>query len=276
MRIELTKIVAITGASSGMGKAAAELFAERGWQVFAGARRWEEIPKRAGITPLFLDVTAHTSNRDFTEKVLTATSGRLDVLINNAGYGEFGPAEEVPMAKVRKQFETNFFGAVELTQLFLPAMRAQKSGRILNISSIGGNIFFPLGAYYHATKAAMNIWSDNLDMEIRDFGLRSILIQPGGTASSWGAVVLENAEENLAENSPYRELSGIITGNFELFQKGGTSEQLAELFWRAATDKRPKFRYYNNLQAHFMGSLGRKHPWLWKFLLLRLKSLMKK
>ena len=105
-------------------------------------------------------------------KKILDEAGHIDVLINNAGYGEYGPAEEIPMDKIRNQFETNFFGAVELTQLVLPTMRAQNYGRIVNISSIGGDVYMPLGAYYHATKAALQQWSDVLDLEVAQFGIR--------------------------------------------------------------------------------------------------------
>ncbi len=182
------KIVAITGASNGMGFEAAELFAKRGWKVYAGARRVEKIPQyENNIKALKLDVTSSESNQAFVKKILDE-AGHIDVLINNAGYGEYGPAEEIPMDKIRNQFETNFFGAVELTQLVLPTMRAQNYGRIVNISSIGGDVYMPLGAYYHATKAALQQWSDVLDLEVAQFGIRSVCVQPGGTQSSWDSL----------------------------------------------------------------------------------------
>jgi short-subunit dehydrogenase len=111
----------------------------------------------------------------------------------------------------RKQFETNFFGAAELTQMVLPQMRKQKSGRIINISSIGGDVYMPLGAYYHATKAALQQWSDVLDVEVKPLGIRSIIVQPGGTKSAWGDIAMDNAEKNLKANSPYKKLAdGLI------------------------------------------------------------------
>ena len=198
------KIVAITGASNGMGFEAAELFAKRGWKVYAGARRVEKIPQyENNIKALKLDVTSSESNQAFVKKILDE-AGHIDVLINNAGYGEYGPAEEIPMDKIRNQFETNFFGAVELTQLVLPTMRAQNYGRIVNISSIGGDVYMPLGAYYHATKAALQQWSDVLDLEVAQFGIRSVCVQPGGTQSSWGNIALENSKKNMSSNSAYQ------------------------------------------------------------------------
>lgn len=189
-----TKVVAITGASNGMGYEAVQLFAKQGWQVFAGARRVEKIPKAPQITALKLDVTDTASNHTFVQQILEK-AGRIDVLINNAGYGEFGAAEEVSLHAVRQQFEINFFGAVELTQLVLPTMHQQTSGRIINISSIVGDIYLPLGAYYNASKAALQQWSNVLDLEISPFGLRSIVVQPGDTISDWGTIAIENAQK---------------------------------------------------------------------------------
>ncbi|MGO2989442.1 SDR family NAD(P)-dependent oxidoreductase [Lactococcus cremoris] len=254
------KTVIITGASNGMGYKAAKVFASKGWKVFAGARRVEKIPTDQNIVGLKLDVTDSASNHAFIAEILKQTQ-QIDVLINNAGYGEFSPAEEIPMENVRKQFETNFFGAVELTQLVLPTMRAQKSGRIINISSIGGDLYMPLGSYYHATKAALQQWSDALDVEIKDFGAQSIIIQPGGTASSWGEIAIGNALKNLKKDSFYQPLvekiQGALSGNASV---GATSLDLAELFYKAATDQNPKRRYFNSFGDRAVVHIARAHP----------------
>ncbi|EKF51672.1 SDR family NAD(P)-dependent oxidoreductase [Lactococcus garvieae] len=257
------KIVVITGASNGMGYEAAKTFAQRGWQVYAGARRVEKIPTEGGITSLKLDVTDSESNHAFIQGVLDKT-GRIDVLINNAGYGEYGPAEEIPMENVRKQFETNFFGAVELTQLVLPIMRQQKFGRIVNISSIGGDVYMPLGAFYHATKAAMQQWSDVLDTEVRAFGIRSIVVQPGGTASNWSSIAMENAEKNLQKDSPYQPLVQTVRAALtENFGSSATSADLAQVFYKAATDKKAKSRYYYSFTDRLIVHAARTYPKLY-------------
>ncbi|QPS71326.1 SDR family NAD(P)-dependent oxidoreductase [Lactococcus garvieae] len=257
------KIVVITGASNGMGYEAAKTFAQRGWQVYAGARRVEKIPTEGGITSLKLDVTDSESNHAFIQGVLDKT-GRIDVLINNAGYGEYGPAEEIPMENVRKQFETNFFGAVELTQLVLPIMRQQKFGRIVNISSIGGDVYMPLGAFYHATKAAMQQWSDVLDTEVRAFGIRSIVVQPGGTASNWSSITMENAEKNLQKDSPYQPLVQTVRAALtENFGSSATSADLAQVFYKAATDKKAKSRYYYSFTDRLIVHAARTYPKLY-------------
>lgn len=141
------------------------------------------------------------------------------------------------------------------------AMRAQKSGRIINISSIGGDLYIPLGSYYHATKAALQQWSDALDVEIKDFGAQSIIIQPGGTASSWGEIAIGNALKNLKKDSFYQPLvekiQGALSGNASV---GATSLDLAELFYKSATDQNPKRRYFNSFGDRAVVHIARAHP----------------
>ncbi|MCL2676442.1 MAG: SDR family NAD(P)-dependent oxidoreductase [Streptococcaceae bacterium] len=261
------RTVVITGASNGMGFEAAKLFSSKGWKVFAGARRVEKIPTDANITALKLDVTDSASNHAFIEEILKASDNHIDVLINNAGYGEYGPAEEVPMENVRKQFETNFFGAVELTQLVLPVMRANHYGRIVNISSVGGDVYTPLGSYYHATKAAMQQWSDVLDFEVQEFGIRSIVVQPGSTQSDWRAVAFDNAEKNLKEDSPYQPLTHALKTVFSSRNSNAkpvTSADLAEVFYKASTDEKIKLRYFNSFVDKLMVGIARKTPKIWR------------
>lgn len=272
----MQKVVLITGASNGMGYEATKLFAEKGWVVYAGARRLEKIPTGKNIKPIKLDVTDSKSNKKFVNAAIKE-SGRIDVLINNAGYGEYGPAEEIPMANSRKQFETNYFSAVELAQMVLPTMRAQKSGRIINISSIGGNVYMPLGSQYHATKAALQQWSDVLDVEVQEFGVRSLIIQPGGTKSSWADIAISNAEKNLAKNSPYKKLvsaaKGLFSGSENSPLNGATSLDLARVFYKAATDEKPKLRYFYSLSDRAAVRLAKSHPVIFRSVL---NALMKR
>lgn len=261
----MKKVVAITGASNGMGFEAAKLFAANGWLVYGGARRVEKIPITPNVHALLLDVTDHSSNKAFIQTIL-AEAGRIDVLINNAGYGEYGPVEDIPLDNARNQFETNFFGAADLSQLVLPIMRQQESGRIINVSSIGGDVYMPLGAYYHATKAALQHWSDSLDMEVRQFGVRSITVQPGLTRSGWGDIAMANAKKNLKSASVYTSLldrvGGLLSTNAHAI--GASSESLAALFYKAATDKRVKRRYFHSLSDRTLVWLARSHPNLFK------------
>ncbi|MDR1432555.1 MAG: SDR family NAD(P)-dependent oxidoreductase [Propionibacteriaceae bacterium] len=246
--MEPKKTVLITGASSGMGLACAELFARRGWTVHAGARR---VDRMAGLATLgvhvhALDVTNTESNRAFVDAALLAGQGRIDVLVNNAGYGEYGPVEDLPMERVRAQFDVNFFGAVELTKLVLPTMREQGSGRIVHISSIGGDLYTPLGAFYHATKAALQQFSDTLDAEVRSFGVRSTVVQPGGTQSEWSEIALSTAKQNTAPDSVYLPLAEAIDRLLSGQSASATSADLAEVFYRAATADHPKRRYLHS------------------------------
>lgn len=255
------KVVAITGASSGMGKATAELFSRTGWIVYGGARHVEKIPAAANIHALKLDVTDSQSNQNFINTVISE-QGRIDVLINNAGYGENGPVEDISMEKAHKQFDTNFFGAAELTQLALPTMRKQGFGRIVNVSSIGGDIYSPLAAYYHASKAAMQQWSDTLDLEVRQFGIRSVVVQPGGTQSAWGATAMDTIRQNLKQDTAYSGFVEMLGNALSSDSKGmqATSEDLAKVIYAAGTDANPKRRYFNSRRDRLTVFVARAMP----------------
>lgn len=255
------KVIAITGASNGMGAAALRLFAKRGWIVYGGARRVEKIPTGENVHAIRLDVTDSESNQQFINTILT-DQHRIDVLINNAGYGEGGPVEDIPIENARQQLDTNFFGAVELTKLVLPAMRAQNNGRIVNISSIGGDLYMPFNAYYHASKAALQQWSDSLDMEVQPFGIRSVIVQPGGTQSSWGEIAVTNMRKNLKPNSPYAPFATAVANSLSSSDHmvSATSADLANVFYAAATDSHPKQRYFNSFGDRLIVRVARAHP----------------
>lgn len=269
------KVVAITGASSGMGKETAELFNQQGWVVYGGARHVENIPAGTNIHPLKLDVTDSDSNQNFINTII-AEQDRIDVLINDAGYGENGPVEDITMEKAHKQFDTNFFGAAELTQLALPTMRKQGFGRIVNISSIGGDIYSALASYYHASKAAMQQWSDTLDLEVEQFGIQSTVVQPGGTQSAWGATAMANIKKNLKPNSAYTKLVDQMGNYLSNDAKGmsATSADLAKVIYRASTDTKPKRRYFNSFSDHLTVFVARALPGVFKKMSMRpLKNL---
>ncbi|HEY4399573.1 MAG TPA: SDR family NAD(P)-dependent oxidoreductase [Lactobacillaceae bacterium] len=271
------KVVLITGASNGMGFESAKLFAQNGWIVYAGARRLDKMaPLLAnGVHTVQLDVTNHASNAAFVQTALQE-QGRIDVLINNAGYGEYGPLEEISLDNARAQLETNLFGAADLAQLVLPTMRAQKNGRIVNISSIGGNLYTPLGGWYHVTKFGLNVWSDVLDAEVAPFGVRSVVVQPGGTESSWGEIAVGNARKNLKPNSPYQQLVNGIGGVFERATGGATSADLAKVFYKAATDQKPKMRYFNAFGDRLTVYVARNHPKIFKFIITQVTKRLSK
>jgi len=257
----MTKVVIITGISSGMGRAAALYFQKQGYEVYGGARRVERLEdlKELGIHTQALDVTDKISTRELVDRAVSE-QGQVDVLINNAGYGEFGPIEEVPVENAKKQFDVNLFGADRITQYVLPVMRRQGYGRIVNISSVGSNIYSPLGGWYYATKASLNMWSDVLDQEVKQFGIRSVIVQPGMTKSEWSKIAFENAKKNLTEDSPYTELTDKAEDLFSKISGSATSEQLAVLFYKAATDVKPKRRYYHSISDHGLVLMARVMP----------------
>src|SRR5438093_4110054 len=183
----VSRAVLITGCSSGIGRATAKRLASRGWPVYATARKVDSIRdlEAAGCTLLPLDVTSEPSMQEAISAV-EASDGAVGVLVNNAGFGLQGAAEEADIDEVRRQFETNVFGLARLTQLALPGMRRQRWGKVVNVSSMGGRITFPGGAFYHATKHAVEAFSDVLRFEVRPFGVDVIVIEPGLVRSRFG------------------------------------------------------------------------------------------
>ncbi|MHA3835480.1 oxidoreductase [Terrabacter sp. AAH1] len=187
------KVALVTGASAGIGESIAVHLVEAGWTVYAVARRVDRMAGLAsrGVTTFAMDVTDDGSMVAGVRRVIDE-QGRIDALVNNAGYGSYGPVETVPLEEARRQFEVNVFGLARLTQLVIPQLRRQRSGTIVNISSIGGRIYEPLGAWYHATKFAVEGFSDSLRLELAPFGIDVVLIQPGPIVSEWDGIARES------------------------------------------------------------------------------------
>src|SRR3954465_8486455 len=185
------KTVLITGCSTGIGRATAELLAEKGWNVYATARRLESIADLAekGCRTLALDVTDEASMAAAVGAVEEA-EGAVGVLVNNAGYSQSGAVEDVPLDVVRRQFETNVFGLVRMCQLALPGMRRQGWGKIVNVSSMGGRLVFPGGGFYHGTKYAVEAISDALRFEVAGFGVDVVIIEPGLIKTEFGTAAV--------------------------------------------------------------------------------------
>jgi NAD(P)-dependent dehydrogenase (short-subunit alcohol dehydrogenase family) len=243
-----SKAVLITGCSSGIGRATAERLARKGWTVYASARRPESIADLAGAgcKTLTLDVTDEGSMRAAVAQV-EQEQGAVGVLINNAGYGQSGPVEQVEMEAVRRQFETNVFGVVALTQLVLPKMREQRWGKIVNIGSMGGRLTFPGGGFYHATKHALEAISDALRFEVRGFGIDTILVEPGLIVTDFGSAAVASMEA-VSDDGPYGEfnakLTKLMTETYEgpMRHLGGGPEAVAKAIERAISRKRPSAR----------------------------------
>lgn len=210
----MQKTVFVTGASAGIGYAAAELFLRKGYKVYAGARRSEKMAplrdKGAEIFPL--DVADEASLRAAASRILDK-EGSLDVLVNNAGYGAHGAMEDVPLDEARRQFEVNVFAPARLCQLFLPSMRARRAGRIINISSIAGRITLPAAGWYHASKHALEAWSDALRLEVRPFGIKVVLIEPGPIRTEWDDTALVNLKK-YSGSGPYAPMIDRMTARF--------------------------------------------------------------
>jgi NAD(P)-dependent dehydrogenase (short-subunit alcohol dehydrogenase family) len=244
MTANKNKVVLVTGASAGMGKATVELLLEKGYIVYGAARRvvmMEELELK-GARILAMDVTDEQSMVDGINKIILE-HGRIDVLFNNAGYGSYGAVEDVPLSEARRQFEVNVFGLGRLTQLVLPYMRNQKSGKIINNSSIGGKIYMPMGAWYHATKHALEGYSDSLRLEVAPFGIDVIVIQPGSIESEWSNIMLENLQKTSG-NTVYSN----VVRSFIKMEKtmGGNASSpyvIAKTVLKAIEVRKPKTRY---------------------------------
>jgi NAD(P)-dependent dehydrogenase (short-subunit alcohol dehydrogenase family) len=267
MASQVSKAVLITGCSTGIGRATAERLGRSGWTVYASARRPESIADLAGsgCTTLALDVCDEASMRAAVDMVEQA-HGAVGVLINNAGYGLEGPFEETPMAEIRRQFETNVFGLIRLTQMVLPAMRRQHWGRVVNLSSMGGEFTFPGGGFYHATKHAVEALSDALRFEVRGFGIDTIVIQPGPIKSGFGDTAVTNLTSPSAPDSPYAAfrlaLAKVIRDAYDgpMAMFAGTSDAVARVIENAIAAERPRARYRVTAVARIMIGLRRMLP----------------
>ncbi|MBY8871282.1 SDR family NAD(P)-dependent oxidoreductase [Micromonospora sp. PLK6-60] len=250
--------VLITGTSSGIGRATVRRLARRPeLTVYATARRVESIADLAdsGARLLPLDVTDEASMRAAVAAV-EAEHGQVDVLVNNAGYGEYGPIEEAPLDRVRAQFETNVFGLSRLTQLVLPGMRRAGRGRIVNVSSMGGRLVFPGGGYYHASKYAVEAISDALRQEVRPFGIEVAIVEPGLIRTGFGAVAADSLGRGAGPAGPYQPMVSAVDaamaksyGNPLL---AAEPDAVARVIERAVTARRPRTRYLVTAAARVM------------------------
>jgi NAD(P)-dependent dehydrogenase (short-subunit alcohol dehydrogenase family) len=245
---ETSKAVLITGCSSGIGEATALRLVRGGWTVYATARRPESIEHLAGegCRTLALDVTDEASMQAAVEEVQRA-EGAVGVLINNAGYSQGGALEQIPPETVRRQFETNVFGAIRMAQLVLPAMRAQRWGKIVNIGSMGGRLTFPGGGLYHATKYALEAISDALRFEVKGFGVDVVLVEPGLIITDFAKNAVA-ASSQTAADGPYgvfdAKVAALTVGAYEgpMRHLGGGPEVVAKAIERALKRRRAPTR----------------------------------
>ncbi|MDT5281592.1 MAG: hypothetical protein QOJ20_2787, partial [Mycobacterium sp.] len=245
--------------------AAATALLNAGFTVSAAARRTDRMASiaAAGAKVVALDVTDDASMSSVIEAIIRA-EGRIDVLVNNAGYGSYGALEDVPLSEARSQIEVNVSGLARLTQLVLPHMRAQRSGTIINISSMGGRFATPLGAWYHASKYAVEGLSDALRLEAEPLGIHVVLIEPGSIQTDWGSIAAKKLTATSG-SGPYGPQAAAVAARLENSSQPGarmtsTRSVIAKAILRAATAPRPKTRYKVGYGARPMILLSRILP----------------
>ena len=258
-----TRVALVTGGSSGIGEATALALREAGLEVYAVARRVDRMAglEKAGVHAFAMDVTDDASMVAGIERIIRER-GRIDVLVNNAGYGSFGAVEDVPIEEARRQFDVNLFGLARLTQLVTPYLRSQKSGTIINISSVGGVIYEPFGAWYHATKFAVEGLSDSLRVELRPFGIHVVIVRPAGVVTEWNEIsrdsLLETSKGGAYEKYAARAVRALKAVDNKLLSS--SAEAIAKTIVKAATAQRPRSRYHAGRGALLITATRRALP----------------
>jgi NADP-dependent 3-hydroxy acid dehydrogenase YdfG len=260
----MTRVALVTGCTSGIGAATAGRLADRGWTVAATGRRPEaldELAARPGVHTYPLDVADHESIATAHKQVVDDL-GPVDALVNNAGYGLLGAVEEVDLDAVRRQFETNVFGLLDLTQLVLPSMRARRTGVVVNVSSVAGFYADPFGGVYAATKHAVEALSDALRLEVAPWGVKVVLIEPGPVDTAFGERAKAESASPARAASPYAPwldaLEAQAEGIVARVQK--SAEHCAAVIVKAIESRHPKARYRVTMPAHVMPAALRVLP----------------
>lgn len=248
----MKKVILITGASSGMGKESAKELIKQGHIVYTAARRIEQMQdlKQLGGHPIEMDVTNEKDIQRVVDHIINKES-KIDVLWNNAGYGLFGSVEDVPLEEAKRQFEVNVFGLAALTQKIVPYMRKANSGTIINTSSMGGKLYTPMGAWYHASKHAVEGFSDCLRIELKDFNVNVVVLEPGIIKTEWADIMIQNISR-FSLNSAYSALTNkLIQASKKMYEKGQGSKPdvIAKTILKIVNTKKPKTRYLVGFMA---------------------------
>ncbi|KAA1251338.1 SDR family NAD(P)-dependent oxidoreductase [Mycobacterium simiae] len=269
---DVSKAIIVTGCSTGIGRATAQRLAKAGHVVYATARREEAVAdlRDVGARTLALDVTDEGSMQAAVDRVV-AEHGAVGALVNNAGYSQSGALETLPMAELRRQFETNVFGLVRMCQLVLPGMRQQGWGRIVNISSMGANFTFPGAGAYHATKYAVEALSDALRFEVKGFGVDVVIVQPGLIRTEFAATATHELGAPSSADGPYTTFNAAVgTATEEVYEKGplaklgGGPDSVAKAVQKAITTKHPPLRIRVTPSAHLLvGTRGIMTDRMW-------------
>ncbi|MFJ9683362.1 SDR family oxidoreductase [Streptomyces sp. NPDC101194] len=240
----MTRTILITGSSSGIGRATAKLFHEQGWNVIATMRSPEKETELTALENVLVTRLDVQDSASITSAVGAGLErfGRIDVLLNNAGYGAFGPLEAVPMEKARRQFDVNVMGLLETTKAVLPHLRVSGGGTVINISSIGGKVTFPLGTLYHGTKFAVEGLSEALHYELATIGVNVKLVEPGIVDTDFAGRSFDfTNDDSLTEYQEF--VNTFLTAQAQLAVGGDKPEVVAETVYRAATDETDRLRY---------------------------------
>lgn len=239
-------VALVTGASSGIGHCTSLRLRRAGFTVYGAARRLSHMQdlESAGIRTIAMDLCDEASTSDAADRVL-ADEGRIDVLVNSAGYGSYGAVEDVTMDEARAQFEVNIFGAARLTQLFLPRMRDQRSGRVINVGSIAGRVYSPLAGWYHASKHALEGLTDAMRVELAPHGIAVVLVQPGPVLTEWNLHARTALLQASAEGAygPQAQRAFRVLENGDRPGRATDAETVAAKILKAATTRRPASRY---------------------------------
>ena len=257
------RVALVTGASSGIGEEAACRLRRAGLEVYAVARRVDRMValEKDGVRVFRMDLTDEESMTSGIERIV-GDVGRIDVLVNNAGYGSYGAVEDVPIDEARRQFEVNLFGLARLTQLVTPVMRHNGGGRIINVSSIGAVIYEPFGAWYHATKFAVEGFSDSLRVELRPFGIDVVIVRPAGIVTEWNTIARDGLRET-SRGGAYEQLADsavrrLASVDNKLMSSGPRT--VARTIVRAATASHPRSRYASGKGARVIPAVRRLLP----------------
>lgn len=252
------KVVLITGASSGMGNATAKLLAQNGYIVYGTARRLDKMKdlEDLGVKTISMDVSDENSMQKAVKQIFNEV-GHIDILINNAGFGSYGAIEDMSIADAKYQFEVNLFGVARLIQLVLPKMRENKSGKIVNVSSIGGKLVMPYGGWYFSSKHALEALSDSIRMEVKQFGIDVIVIEPGGIKSEWNSIAMDNLEKTSVHSVYKKTIDKMIISTKNSVEKMSKSKNaepmvIANLIKKAIETSNPKTRYVDGYNGKFL------------------------
>ena len=248
----MKKVILITGASSGIGKDTALSLVKEGHIVYGAARRLEMMQDiiQAGGHAIKMDILKDRNIDDVVNQIINKQN-RIDILINNAGYGLWGAVETISIDEAKRQFDVNIFGLAYLTKKIIPIMRKQKSGKIINMSSMGGKVYTPFGAWYHATKYALEGWSDCLRIELKSFGIDVILIEPGVIKTEFQDVMMDSTVERSIGTPYEKKLKALEKATQEMYARGIGSppSTITKLIIKAINSHNPKRRYVGGLFA---------------------------